>query len=63
MFSLNFVASRVFELLKGGSTEPAIVDVISREFNVARSSAENDIREFISALKEHRLIEDRTANG
>jgi hypothetical protein len=52
MFNLNFVGSRILELLKSGSTESAIVDEISREFGISRELAENDVREFLQNLEE-----------
>jgi hypothetical protein len=58
MFNLNFVGSRILELLKSGSAEPAIVDEISREFDVSRDLAENDVREFLQNLKKCRLVEE-----
>jgi len=58
MFNLNFVGSRVLELLKTGSTESAIVDQISREFGVSRDLAENDVREFLHNLKKSHLVEE-----
>ena len=51
MFNVNFVGSRILELLKNGSTESAITDQISREFGVGRELAESDARQFIQALK------------
>lgn len=63
MFNLNFVGSRILRLLKEGFTVSAIVDEISREFHVSRDTAENDVREFIGALKEHELVQDLGANG
>ena len=56
MFNLNFVGSRILELLNNGSTESAIADQLSRDFDVSRDIAEQDVREFIDALKEHRLV-------
>jgi hypothetical protein len=58
MFNLNFVGSRIFELLKPGSTESAIVDQISREFGVTRDLAENDVRNFLHDLKKCHLVEE-----
>jgi hypothetical protein len=57
MFNLNFVGSRIFELLKNGSTESAIIDQISCEFGVGRELAESDVREFLQALKKCQLVE------
>jgi hypothetical protein len=58
MFHVNFVGSRILELLKSGSAESAIVDEISREFAISRDLAENDVREFLQALKKCHLVED-----
>jgi hypothetical protein len=58
MFNLNFVASRILELLKSGSAESAIVDEISREFDVSRNLAEKDVREFLQNLKKCHLVEE-----
>jgi len=59
MFNINFVGSRILELLKSGSTESQIVDQISHEFSVSRELAENDVREFLQALKKCHLVEER----
>lgn len=57
MFNLNLVGSKVLELLKTGTNEPAIVDEIVRTFEVSQDIAEQDVREFIEALKQHHLLE------
>jgi len=59
MFNLNFVGSRILELLKSGSSELAIIDEISREFGISRDHAENDVREFLRNLKKYHLVEKR----
>lgn len=56
MFNLNLVGSKVLELLERGLAEPEIVDAISREFNASREVVENDVREFIESLKNHKLV-------
>jgi hypothetical protein len=58
MFNLNFVGSRILELLKSGSTESEIVDEIGREFGVGRELAENDVRGFLQTLKKCHLVEE-----
>jgi hypothetical protein len=63
MFNLNFVGSRILELLKSGSAESAIVDEISREFDVSRALAENDMREFLQSLKKCHLVEEHEPGG
>lgn len=62
MFSLNFVGSRILQLLKEGFTESAIADEISQEFEVSRDVAEHDVREFIDVLKQHGLVQSLRAN-
>jgi hypothetical protein len=59
MFNLNFVGSRVFELLKSGSPESVIVDEISREFGVRQNIAEKDVHEFLQNLKKCQLVEEQ----
>jgi hypothetical protein len=59
MFNVNFVGSRILELLKSGSAESVIVDEISREFGVSRDLAENDVREFLHNLKKCHLVEEQ----
>ncbi len=63
MFNLNFVGSRILELLETGAIESAIVDDISHKFEVSRDVAEGDVREFIKSLKQHHLLEDSGTNG
>jgi Coenzyme PQQ synthesis protein D (PqqD) len=63
MFNLNFVGSRILELLESGATESAIVDDISQKFEVSRDVAEADMREFIESLRQHHLLADPGSNG
>lgn len=63
MFNLNFVGSRILELLKTGATESSIVDEISQKSEVSRDVAEGDVREFIASLKQHHLLEEPETNG
>jgi len=53
MFNVNFVGSRILELLKSG-----IVDQIGREFSVSSDLAENDVRQFLQNLKKCHLVEE-----
>jgi hypothetical protein len=63
MFSLNLVGSRMLELLAQGSTEPEIVNVISREFRVNPQVVEKDLIEFIETLTNYKLVEDQKSGG
>jgi hypothetical protein len=58
MFNLNLVGSRIFELLKRGTSESAIADEIVRQFGVSRHLAESDLQTFLDALSKCRLIEN-----
>lgn len=58
IFNLNFVGSRILELLKSGNSESEIVDSLSREFDITREIATSDVREFMVTLKNHKLIEE-----
>jgi hypothetical protein len=58
MFNLNFVGSRILELLKSGSTESAIVDQVSHDFGISRDLAEKDVRDFLHNLKKSHLVEE-----
>lgn len=62
MFDLNPVGSRILELLKSGSSESEIVDCVSSEFIARRDLVESDVREFMQALRDHRLIEEQNSN-
>ncbi len=63
MFNLNFVGSRILELLETGTTDTAIVEEISQKFGVSRDVAASDVREFIESLKQHHLLEGPGTNG
>jgi hypothetical protein len=56
MFRLNFVGSRILELLKQGNAEPQIVAEICREFGAGREIVETDVREFLAHLEKHQLL-------
>jgi hypothetical protein len=58
MFNLNFVGSRILELVRSGSTEREIVDEIVRQFSIRRELAESDVREFLLTLRRHHLVEE-----
>jgi hypothetical protein len=57
MFRLNLVGSRMLELLKQGRDEAQIADEISRQFAVSREMVEADLKEFLSHLEKHHLLE------
>ena len=62
MFSLNFVGSRILQLLKTNAEPPQIAEKISQEFGVSMETANADVREFLESLEKHRLIERRDSS-
>jgi hypothetical protein len=58
MFNVNFVGSRILELLKGGSVESEIVDEMVREFGVSRDRVQNDVQAFLQTLEKNHLVEE-----
>jgi len=57
MFRLNPVGSRILELLKLGYPESRITDEISREFGANRETVKSDLREFLTHLEKHHLLD------
>jgi hypothetical protein len=57
MFRLNFVGSRMLELLKQGFSEPQIAVQISREFGADLEIVQTHLREFLAHLEKHNLLE------
>ncbi len=58
MFSLNPVGSRILELLAKQITRAEIIEEIVRNFGAARALAEMDVDDFLSRLKELKLVEE-----
>jgi len=56
MFRLNFVGSKILELLRQGRTESEIAQELVVEFGIDRTAAEADVREFVATLKKNLLI-------
>ena len=57
LFTLNEVASRVWELLDGQRPLDAIAETICAEFEVAPEVAAADIEELMHALEQVHLVE------
>ena len=57
IYRLNFVGSRMLELLTLGCTESQIAAQICLEFRAPQEIVGNDVREFIAHLQRHHLIE------
>jgi Coenzyme PQQ synthesis protein D (PqqD) len=59
MFALNFVGSRIVELLKTDYQDTEIVNEISQKFGISPEMAAADVREFLESLEKQHLIERR----
>jgi hypothetical protein len=57
MFRLNFVGSRILELLKKNYEATQIAEEISRDFGVSLEIATADVREFLDVLEKQKLVE------
>jgi hypothetical protein len=56
MFRLNYVGSRILELVKQGLTTSEIAEHLAREFGIERIVADADVRDFVEILEKHRLL-------
>jgi hypothetical protein len=63
MFRLNYVGSKILELLKQGYAEPEIAAHLAREFGIDRSTAETDVQDFVETLQKHHLLIVREKNS
>jgi hypothetical protein len=61
MFALNFVGSKILELLERETPPAIIVQEIAHIFGVSAEIADRDVREFLETLESHRLIEIRAS--
>jgi hypothetical protein len=57
VYTLNEVAARVWSLLDGNHDSDSVVEVICKEFEVARDVAATDVGELFASLEEAKLIE------
>jgi hypothetical protein len=57
MYRLNFVGSRMFELLKDGFTKAQIAEAITHEFDVSLESVIADLEEFLAHLEKYNLLD------
>jgi hypothetical protein len=61
MFRLNPVGALILESLGKGCAETEIAKEISRQYSISEETAAADVREFLQALEEHKLV--RTQPG
>lgn len=56
IFSANRVGARIWELLESGQAEADIAQRVAEEFEVPLGRVEQDLQEFIAALKARALV-------
>jgi hypothetical protein len=59
MFRINFVGSRVVELLRAGLPEPEIVERLAIEFACEPAIVAADVRRFLEQLRQHHLFDNQ----
>ncbi|HEY2093389.1 MAG TPA: PqqD family protein [Thermoanaerobaculia bacterium] len=57
LFTLNEVASRVWELLDGRRSLDAIIETLCEEFDVTAEVAAKDVEDLIRTLEEAHLVQ------
>lgn len=55
-FGMNEVATRAWELIVAGTTFAALCQTLEAEFEVSPDVLEKDLRDFVTALQDKRLI-------
>lgn len=56
LFTLSPSAATAFEALQNGGDENDALNAVLGEFDIDRETAENDLNEFLSSLKEFNII-------
>jgi hypothetical protein len=59
IFTLNPVGTRIVELLQEGRDEFSLAGTLSREFSVPEEVVRGDVDDFLTRLRQQRLIHDR----
>ncbi|NOX17798.1 MAG: PqqD family protein [Chlorobi bacterium] len=57
-FTLNEIGKIVIGLLKNGSSIEEIIERLTEEFDVDEHTAEKDVNDFLTQLKNFRLVEE-----
>lgn len=59
IYTLNPMASRIWELIDGKYTIGQIKDILLREFDAATDKIEKDLSSFLSQLQQIKAIEEK----
>jgi hypothetical protein len=58
-FTLNPIGKLILTALKEGNDQEQVIKLIIDEYDIDKSSAEKDLEDFISQLKNHKLITEQ----
>ncbi len=56
-FSVNETGSLIINKIKEGKSKDEIIEIITNEYNVEKSTIEKDFNEYLKGLSNHQLIE------
>ena len=56
-FSVNELGVLIINKIKEGKSKTDILEVIAKEYNVEKSTAEKDFNEFLKIVSNHQLVE------
>lgn len=56
-FSVNELGALIINEIKAGKSKSAIIETISLEFDVEKSTIEKDFNEYLNVLSNHQLVE------
>ncbi|WP_310558928.1 PqqD family protein [Flavobacterium sp.] len=57
-FSVNELGALIINEIKTGKTKKEIIETISQEFEVEKSTIEKDFNEYLNVLSNHQLVEN-----
>lgn len=55
-FTVNETGRSIMRAMQNGKTEAEIPQLIADEFDIDRTTAERDVRDFMAQLKQHKLL-------
>lgn len=58
-FTVNEIGSKIMTLLKEGKNENEIIEQLLEEYDVDRTTLEKDMNDFLSQLKNYRVVEEK----
>lgn len=58
-FTVNEIGSKIMMLLKEGKNENEIIEQLLEEYDVDRTTLEKDMNDFLSQLKNYRVVEEK----